>query len=72
MSFWSNNPELYDEIIFRQMVAEGLADEEDDPFETVHQFTKSPQFSAVAQRAEQEYWGSRIDEAMVRRKEQNP
>ena len=69
MSYWSNNPELYDEIVFRQMVAESLANEDDDPGDTVSKFVKDPRFSAVAQRAEQDYWGSRIDEAMIKGRE---
>ena len=31
MSYWSHNPELYDEIIVDEMIRRGLGTEEEDP-----------------------------------------
>lgn len=69
MSYWANHPELYDEIIFKQMIKEGLAKEED--FErlddVVREFVKKEDSYKVCLRAEQEYWESLIDAAKARR-----
>lgn len=67
MSYWANNPELYNEIIFRQMVVEGLANEDDDPGDAVCAFDEDPRFSGIALRAEQNYWAGKTNEAMMRR-----
>lgn len=67
MSYWSDNPELYDEIIFREMVAKGLAQEDDDPAEAVNEFMKKPDSWKLASDAEQEYWADRADAAEHRR-----
>jgi hypothetical protein len=71
MSYWSHNPELYDEIIFKQMVAEGLANEDCEDFgEVVRIFIRdNPKSWETICRAEQNYWGSKIDEVMTRKKE---
>lgn len=64
MSYWSHNPELYDEIIYNQMVVEGFATgEEEDIGEAVRIFMAScPVAYQLALRAEQEYWATKIDE----------
>jgi len=64
MSYWANNPELYDEIIFKQMIREGFATEEDgnDLENVVGFFLKNnPKAYKVALRAEQDYWGGMVD-----------
>ena len=66
MSYWNQNPELYTEIIFKQMVHEGLAKEEEDVEKVVGGFLKQPDSWELAIRAEQEYWGSMVDKAMMR------
>jgi len=67
MSYWSHNPELFTEIIFNQMVREGLAKEdEEDIEEVVSKFLDKADSYKLVTRAEQDYWGSKIDEAEVR------
>jgi hypothetical protein len=73
MSYWSNNPELYTEIVYKQMFKEGLVDipfdEADDPDDVVSKLIDSKDGYKVAMRAEQDYWGSRIDHVMDKMKE---
>lgn len=56
MSYWSDNPELYDEIIFRRLVSEGIASEDDDSFEAVQKFMERPDSWKLAIEAERDYW----------------
>ena len=61
MSYWSHNPELYDEIIFNRLVAEGLVNEDcDDPYEAVRVFMEKPDSWKLAVEAERDYWVSKI------------
>jgi len=63
MSYWSHNPELYTEIIFREMIRRGLCNELDDPEEAVGNFKDDPNFYKIAIEAEREYWADIIDRA---------
>jgi len=67
MSYWSHHPELYDQIIFDRLVAEGKANEDDDPFETVQEFVKQPDSWKLAVEAERDYWESMADAAEAQR-----
>lgn len=69
MSFWAENPELYTQIIFNEMVRRGHCNEDDDIEEAVENFQNHPEFTETALAAEREYWSSRIDEAKNLRKE---
>jgi len=75
MSFWSNNPELYDEIIYKQMFAEGLVtvsyDEADpeDAYQAVVKLMLTKDGWKVAVRAEKEFWASKTDDVMNQMKE---
>jgi len=61
MSYWSYNPELYDEIIFKEMVARGLCNEEDDIQEVIDNFKDDPRFTEIAIQAERNYWADKMD-----------
>ena len=65
MSYWSHNPELYDEIIFKRMVSEGLASEDDDRpiYEIVGEFVKKPDSYKLIVEAERDYWSDMTDAA---------
>ena len=67
MSYWSHHPELYDQIIFDEMVDKGLADEDDDPYEAVQEFMKKPDSWKLAVEAERDYWGGVVDAADAQR-----
>ena len=69
MSYWSHNPELLNQLIFEELVARGLADEDDDPFEEVERYRNQPVFDEVVMAADRNYWADKVDEAMIRRKE---
>jgi hypothetical protein len=70
MSYWSENPELYDSIIVEELVRRGLITERDAHYEhpaiLVYQFKLRPDFYEICQAAEQAYWGDRVDEGMER------
>ncbi len=66
MSYWAENPELYDEIIFKEMIIRGLCNSEDDPGEAVKNFINDPRFYEVAIEAEKDYWADKIDRAKER------
>lgn len=68
MSYWSDNPELYDEIIFDRMVEDGLVSPDDDrpTYEIVNNFMKKPDSWKLASDAEADYWADKVDEAMNR------
>lgn len=61
--YWNCNPELYTEIIFKEMVRRELCNEEDDLNETVKNFINDPRFCEVAIEAERDYWADRVDKA---------
>ena len=68
MSYWSHNPELYDEITikalpekWRDLVESGEIELEEVPEDVRYKATIE---------GEGDYWGSKIDEAMMRRKEE--
>ena len=65
--FWNYNPELYTEIIFKEMVRRSLCNMLDDPGEAVNNFKNDPEFYKVALEAERNYWADKIDEAKERR-----
>ena len=73
MSYWANNPELYTEIIYKQMLNESLVeipfDDAEDPDQVVSNLMKTKDGWKVAVRAEQEYWGSITDSVMDKYKE---
>jgi len=65
MSYWSHNPELYDEITtnalpeeWKDRVESGKIELEDVP--------ENIRYEAAIE-GERDYWGSRVDEAMMRR-----
>ncbi len=66
MSYWSHNPKLYDEIIFKRMVTEGVAKEEDleekEIWMIVDEYLANHKSFELAMRAESKHWGDRIDE----------
>lgn len=68
MSYWSHNPELYTEIIFKEMIAKGLATEDDyeNIDEVVNNFLEKPDSWKLASEAERDYWADRLDEAVAR------
>ena len=68
MSYWSHNSELYNEIIFKEMVARRLANEDDDPEIVVPEFMKKPDSWKLASNAEANYWGNKVDEVHEREK----
>ena len=69
MSYWSHNPELLDELIFRELLARGLATGDDDPFEAVSRCKDRPDFSEIVSTADREYWADQTDYARMRAKE---
>ncbi len=68
MSYWSHNPELYDEIIFKEMVRHGLASEDDEqPIDDiVAEFLKLPDSWKLAMEAERNYWSDQADIPLTR------
>ena len=66
--YWNCNPELYTEIIFKEMVRKGLCNDSDNPEEEVNNFKDDPEFYKIAIEAEKNYWADKIDEAHERRK----
>lgn len=67
MSFWSHNVELYDEVItnalpdeWKDRVESGEIELSDVPEDVVYK-------AAVS--GEEDYWGTRIDEAVMKKKE---
>lgn len=68
MSYWSHNPELYDEIIYKKLVADGLVSEEDDRpvYEIVQEFMDKPDSWRLAVEAERDYWADQADAAEAR------
>jgi hypothetical protein len=71
MSYWAHNPELYDEIIVKEAKARGIVEEDDDRFDgdIVAELMKTDHYIPLAQSAEAEYWGSKIDELANRRED---
>ena len=69
MSYWSHNPELYDEIIYNRLVEEGLVEEDDEReiFEIVHEFMQRPDSWKLAVEAERDYWADIADATDTRR-----
>ncbi len=71
MSYWSHNPELYDEIIVNEAIKKGAikeeAREEKSDGELVQELLQLSSFTKIAFDAEANYWGSLIDDAMMRR-----
>jgi len=67
--YWNCNPELYTEIIFKEMVKQGLAKEADyeNIEEIVNAFLLKPDSWKLAIDAESGYWADRIDEAKERK-----
>jgi hypothetical protein len=65
--YWNCHPELYTEIIFKEMIRRGLCNDFDDIEETVENFKDNPEFSKVATMAEGNYWADKIDEVCERR-----
>ena len=59
MSFWSHHPELLDELIFKELVRAGLAEEDEDPFEAVSRCSEHPDFDKMIMRADHGYWVGR-------------
>jgi hypothetical protein len=70
MSYWSNNPEAYDEIIHQEMIRRGKATEDEDPFEAGQRLRDDPDEVDIVSTAEREYWADRIDDAKLRAKEE--
>jgi predicted glycoside hydrolase/deacetylase ChbG (UPF0249 family) len=73
MSYWSENPELYDKIIVeellnRELISEAVAEAFED-YVIVHHFYTHPDFVDICTKAEQAYWGDRVDEAQNRMEE---
>ncbi len=71
MSYWSNNPELYDQIIVDEAIARGIVSEELREEKTDGDIVydiliKREDFSEIALAAEGDYWGGRIDDAMMK------
>ncbi len=69
MSYWSHNPELYDEIIVKEAKARGIIDEDDEQFnyDIVKKLEQRDDFSKICLSAERDYWGGKIDEVMMRK-----
>ena len=63
ISYWAEYPELYTEIIFKEMVKRGLCNDLDNPEEAVNSFKDDPLFYMVCEEAERDYWADRIDGA---------
>jgi len=63
MSYWSHNPELYTEIIFKEMVRRGLASEEDfeNADEIVNTFLLKKDSWKLAVDAESSYFAGLMD-----------
>jgi hypothetical protein len=70
MSYWSENPGLYDSIIVKELLRRGLVSELEreyyDDYNIVHQFYQHPDFHDICTKAEQAYWGDRVDEGMTK------
>ncbi len=68
MSYWSENPELYDEIIINEARNKGLLTKEDfeeaSSRDIIEKLAKRPDFYKIAIAAEREFWGSKIDNIM--------
>jgi len=69
MSYWSHNPERYDQIIFDEMVRQGKATEDEDACEAVAEFIKQPDAHKLIAEAEADYWAGRIDAAMAHKED---
>lgn len=71
MSYWSENPELYDEIIVDEAIRKGIVREEEREEKTdgeiIQELLQRDSFTKIAIDAEAGYWGNRIDDAMMRR-----
>lgn len=63
MSYWSHNPELYDEIITKALPVEWRKRVESD--EIGLDEVPGDIFYEAATEGEADYWGSKIDEAMM-------
>ena len=72
MSFWANNPELYDEIIVNEAKRRGIVAEDDEglDYEIMVQLAKRNDFYEVAEAAEADFWASKIDRAMMRKEDE--
>jgi len=67
MSYWSNNPELYDEITIKALPEEWREKVESDEIE-LSDVPEEIQYKARIE-GEREYWAGRVDEAWMQEKE---
>jgi len=64
MSYWSHNPELYTEIIFKEMIRKGIVLEDcEDVEEAVRKHLNEPDGWKTAVDAESAYWTYMADTA---------
>ena len=65
MSYWNNHPELYDEIIVKELVRRGIvtteAAEETEAWELVNQHKDRKDFHIITTDAEADYWSGLAD-----------
>jgi hypothetical protein len=56
MRYWACNPELYDEIIVQEMTSQGLASEDEDPYDVLERWKIMKDGWKIATEAERKYW----------------
>jgi hypothetical protein len=71
MSYWSHNPELYDELIVKEAKKKCIIEEYDDreDGDIIAELMKTDHYIPLARSAEAEYWGNKIDEFANRRED---
>lgn len=67
--FWNNHPELYEEIIIKEMIRRGLATVDEEPDAVLKRWEERDDDYIIAQAAEADYEADKIDEAWERYKE---
>lgn len=68
-SFWSDNPELYDDLIIKEMIRRNLATEDEEPEVVLKRWNEREDSYTIAEEAEVGYMADRIDDAWERHKE---
>ncbi len=67
MSYWSNNVELYDQLIIEEMIKKGLATEDEDDHVILDRWDKHPDSAQISGDAESTYWSGLADIAKLRK-----
>lgn len=64
--FWNNHPELWEDIIVKEMLARGLAKEGEEVDVVIERWSNADYMVEVASAAEADYFGSVADAVNAR------